>query len=473
MKKGDRHLAVRTFGAVRVTGSEPVPVFQLAIRFLRSAAFITAALFLSALGGCSKVEPPVFQLNLQGRNPDDFLVTGREKDKDDRAAKEQNLDALKAVSTVLYAMFGEPDAPFVMADTGLDRRKIELAAGPSNGNPKLLQQGLYRRHCAHCHGISGDGAGPTAAFLNPYPRDYRQGLFKFKSTVRSAKPTTDDMRRILHEGIAGTAMPSFLLLNDDEIDALVEYVKYLSIRGQTEQMLLIKVFDEGDPIDLKTVKLTELVSEYVVPIVEPWNAAETQVIVPPDRPPIDTPELLAASIAKGAELFRGKDAQCAKCHGPTALGDGSEELLFDDWNKVKQFADLAKRIGEAQNIADSKEKKTTLGELYASLSAEDRKWLLPQQQVQPRNLRQGIYRFGRRPVDLYRRIFAGVNGTPMPQGGADANNPSGLQPEQIWNIVDYVRSLPYEKISDPYVGKGRLAGIDTWHDTAEANSTHK
>ena len=29
---------------------------------------------------------------------------------------------------------------------------------------------LYREHCAHCHGISGDGVGPTAVFLNPYPR---------------------------------------------------------------------------------------------------------------------------------------------------------------------------------------------------------------------------------------------------------------------------------------------------------------
>ena len=73
--------------------------------------------------------------------------------------------------------------------------------------------------------------------MNPYPRDYRQGAFKFKSTARADKPTTDDLRRILRDGIAGTAMPSFLLLPDDEIDALIEYVKYLSYRGQTERWL--------------------------------------------------------------------------------------------------------------------------------------------------------------------------------------------------------------------------------------------
>ena len=46
---------------------------------------------------------------------------------------------------------------------------------------------LYMQHCLHCHGVSGDGAGPTAKFLNPRPRDYRQGIFKFKSTQAPIK----------------------------------------------------------------------------------------------------------------------------------------------------------------------------------------------------------------------------------------------------------------------------------------------
>src|SRR5207248_2464538 len=32
----------------------------------------------------------------------------------------------------------------------------------------------------------------------------------------------------------------------------------------------------------------------------------------------------------------------------------------------------------------------------------------------PRNLRLGVYRGGRRPLDLYYRIHDGINGTPMP-----------------------------------------------------------
>ncbi len=235
---------------------------------LSRLSLAACVLALPALVGCGKSEPAVFRLNLQGRSPDDFRVTSQDKEEDQKKAKLDNEASLETVSTVLYAMFGSPDDPYVMPETGLDQRKIELASGRVGSNKSGRQRGLYRQHCAHCHGISGDGAGPTAAFLNPYPRDYRTGTFKFKSTARAAKPTTDDMRRILHEGIAGTAMPSFLLLPDDEIDSLVEYVKYLSMRGQTETLLLIKVLDESDPIDLKTVKLSELASEYLTPVAE-------------------------------------------------------------------------------------------------------------------------------------------------------------------------------------------------------------
>ncbi|MBI2824851.1 MAG: c-type cytochrome [Planctomycetia bacterium] len=428
---------------------------------LRTACVAAAVLCaLVLLPGCSKTEPPQFRLNLQGRNPDDFIFASGDNE-ETRASKEQNKASLDTISTVMYAFFGEPNDPYVLAETGLDARKIQMAAGPTGGDPSKHQRGLYRQHCAHCHGISGDGAGPTSAFLNPYPRDYRQGQFKFKSTERPAKPTTDDLIRVLKDGIAGTAMPSFLLLPDDEVEALVEYVKYLSIRGQVEQSLTITLLDDGNPLDMNP---SAIIAEHVAPIVETWNTAESAIIDPPDRPPIDTPELHAESIAKGAELFRGQKAQCMKCHGPTGLGDGGDEQLFDDWNKVKKFADLAKQIAAAEDITDRAERRTQLKQLYDRLEIEKRSWLLPPQQLQPRNLRLGVYRFGRRPADLFRRIYAGVNGTPMPQGGANASNPSGLTSEEIWHLVDYVASLPYDKVSEPGVGRGHLAGIGQWHE---------
>lgn len=407
--------------------------------------------------GCGKMEPVRFRLNTQGMDPNDFVGPSAPKDSEEKTDAQKKRDSLEQISTILYAWYGTPDEPYVMPESGLDLRKVQMAAGPSRFDPDSNQRGLYRRHCAHCHGISGDGAGPTAAFLNPYPRDYRQGQFKFKSTVRSARPTTDDLKRILHEGIAGTAMPSFLLLPPDEIDALVEYVKYLAMRGQSELLLDEELLKNDGTADLAAP--ADLVSNYMTPVAEPWQNAESEILEAEAVPEFKDEAEKTAFIAKGAVLFQNEKVQCAKCHGPTALGDGSEEALYDDWNKVKQFDAIAKNIAQAESIEDATERKEQLKTLYNQLEIENQSWLLPAQQLQPRNLRLGIYRFGRRPIDVYRRISQGINGTPMGTMGATPDSPSGLKPEEIWQLVYYVRSLPYEAVSEPSVGRGHMAGV--------------
>ncbi|HEY2251904.1 MAG TPA: hypothetical protein VGH74_12620, partial [Planctomycetaceae bacterium] len=106
------------------------------------------------------------------------------------------------------------------------------------------------------------------------------------------------------------------------------------------------------------------------------------------------------------------------------------------------------------------DKKVRLAELYALHTAlEDT--TLPTRNIIPRNLRSGIYRGGRAPYDLYRRIAVGINGTPMPGARAAGPGQTGLQPDEIWNVVDYVRSLPYEPINQPppatrFTGQGQL-----------------
>ena len=74
---------------------------------------------------------------------------------------------------------------------------------------------LYRLHCLTCHGLTGDGRGPTATWVNPHPRDYRLGLFKFQSSDhkvgqkinKKMKPMRADLYRTLRVGIEGTSMP--------------------------------------------------------------------------------------------------------------------------------------------------------------------------------------------------------------------------------------------------------------------------
>ena len=52
--------------------------------------------------------------------------------------------------------------------------------------------------------------------------------------------------------------------------------------------------------------------------------------------------------------------------------------------------------------------------------------------------------------DIFWRIYAGIPGTPMPASGAASPGAQGtLTDAEIWNLVDYVLSLPYESPSRP------------------------
>lgn len=348
---------------------------------------------------------------------------------------------LEDISVALTAMFGTPDAPFP-ADSEdaaklelsgvIDPTDLTLAAGPVRTDEDGVAHGLYRQHCVHCHGVTGDGRGPTAEFLNPYPRDFRAGKFKFKSTPIGEKPTDDDLRKTLVNGVPGTAMPSFKLLASDEIEALVNYVKYLSIRGEVERKLIEEAALGLDPEDNLDTSRGFLVEIILADVVEKWTRADDAVMPVPPRPSWQGEQRLA-SIRQGNELFHGKLANCFTCHGVTGLGDG-QTTDYDDW--TKEFADWNK-------ITDPAEKAEKIEE-YRELGG------LGPRTIQPRNLRLGEYRGGRRPVDIYWRIRNGIEGTPMPAATLQsAPGATGLTEEDIWHIVDYVQSLPYESISQP------------------------
>jgi len=388
---------------------------------------------LSLTTGCGQNSPPQFRLDTVAL-----------------AEKQIPPAQVQDVSNILEAMFGTPDDPFVLPETGLDLNLVRMSAGPVASDEFGRETGLYRRHCAHCHGTTGDGMGPTAMLLNPYPRDYRRGIFKFKSTERAAKPTTHDLDYIVREGVQGTAMPAFGLLPEVQIKSLVEYVKYLSMRGQVEIRLSDALLDLSEGEKLQPTREV-LVDEILTPIAESWSTAGDSII-PTDgdnaRPEME----LAASIAKGQELFYSTKANCVKCHGFGALGDG-QSTDFDDWSKATDEAhkslnaDIATLDDPGEMTA---EEKAALAQNVERLSNALETDSLPPRNAKPRNLRQGIYRGGRAPYDLYRRFYAGINGTPMPGVGPPSPGaPGTLTNDEIWNLVDYVLSLPYDPISSP------------------------
>ncbi|MDG2124465.1 MAG: cytochrome c [Verrucomicrobiales bacterium] len=87
-----------------------------------------------------------------------------------------------------------------------------------------------KKNCVFCHGRRGRGDGPWAKGVEEKPRDFRSGIFKFRSTPAGFLPTDDDLRRTVRTGISGTMMPAFKKLTTTALDAVIVYIKSLSTR---------------------------------------------------------------------------------------------------------------------------------------------------------------------------------------------------------------------------------------------------
>ena len=395
------------FAVLAAWGLSPVNRFPpVSVRPIARAAVVLAALLVS---GCGRSKPPEFRLNLEDRDP-------------------QQLSRMQtdAIVEELAELFGTPDHPTVPEGAGLEVELLELAAGPvgrfrEEGGDAFIERGLYRQHCALCHGISGDGAGPLATILDPYPRDFRNGVFKYTSTHAGAKPARADLERTLVDGNPGTGMPSFVELDMPTLAALIEYTKYLSIRGETELYLIREVVDEDAYLPLRADVRMDILEEAVLPAAESWMLPEQYpdqyVVAPPSAPLLDTPQRRADSARRGRELYSSTDSQCVKCHGPEGDGNGEDKELYDDWNKRKR----------GLTPDETRERAS--------------RFTLPIQRLRARNFHEGTFRGGSRPVDLYWRVHLGIKGTPMPAAGPTPAAAGPLTGAEIWDVVEYVRAL--------------------------------
>ena len=354
-------------------------------------------------------------------------------------------------------MFGTPDEPRLPDVIAKDEELASLLTlahlNAASGTPAEAGHGLYVKHCADCHGITGNGRGPTAAIITPYPRDYRAGIYKYKTTTRGSKPLREDIAQSIRVGIAGTAMRPIEGLTEDDIQALTDYVIYLSIRGETERMVIdTAVFDldlEGgeriinpalkdatdDERKATFAEQWELIQDTAAEIATSWLEAADNVVEVPE-PPADIPVAnnheefvsmtkgpdsanLQASVDRGKELFRGKIAACSKCHGDDGLGNG-QTTDYDDWTK-----DWTTRIGLDPS------KRDALVPLLA-------RGALPPQTIHPRNFTEGYFRGGDSAADLWIRIAQGIEGSPMP---ASTFVEGEFEEDDVWHLINFVRSL--------------------------------
>jgi mono/diheme cytochrome c family protein len=207
-----------------------------------------------------------------------------------------------------------------------DKLEQVFEKDPSTGKPVAIAGGyaVYRRNCLHCHGVFGAGDGPTAEFFFPKPRDYRPGIFKFTSTNPvDAKPTRADLRKTILYGLHGTSMPGFEAnLSASEIEQVIDYMTFLSMRGETERYLIDEAMTADDKDAESTIE-AEFVGAIVAKVTSSWKDAETQVV----NPPVKRVEPTRESIQRGRELYLGLNktgtrVECNTCHGLSGKGNG-------------------------------------------------------------------------------------------------------------------------------------------------------
>ncbi|MEC8473426.1 MAG: cytochrome c, partial [Planctomycetota bacterium] len=345
--------------------------------------------------------------------------------------------AQEDVSNVIETLFGTPESPTwpndLISDEGLvQTERLRRAAGGVSSEQDGTHLGLFQEHCVVCHGVSGNGRGPASQFQNPYPRDFRPGIFKWKLTDRAEKPSREDLRRVLEHGIAGTGMPSFSLLAQDDVEALIDYVIYLSVRGELERRLLrIAVaslgYGEGELSEGERLQFPgdeqsqQVIVSNLARIAGEWGLAQD----PEDEQRLVSFNILedVSAIDRGRELFHGKIANCVGCHGVEGSG-GVATLDYDDWTK-----EYTTRLGISPNDKDALQ-------MFREVGAHRPR------PIYPRKLKNGVLRGGDDPVRLFRLIRQGIAGTPMP-GVTMVNeeNGKGLTEAQIWDLVSYLRSL--------------------------------
>jgi len=268
--------------------------------------------------------------------------------------------------------------------------------------PERLQHGaeVFQRHCAGCHGVTGDGKGAAAPYLQPKPRDYRRGAFKFTSTPYGAKPHRNDLLRIIQRGAKGTSMPPFPFLPEEDLQAVVDYVIMLSHRGELERQVAVVAEADYDAEDqIEAVEFTQALQR----VHDAWKQAEYQVILPLTAQPKMTDETILAG--RRAFLSRG----CSKCHGEQ--GRGQTEWLSHEFIAAQEARPEAEREKINYDV-----------------------WGQP---APAADLTAGMLHGGRRPIDIYRRIYAGINGTPMPA----FEQALAADPETFWHLVHYVLSV--------------------------------
>src|SRR5205823_11751322 len=128
------------------------------------------------------------------------------------------ISALLALALAARQPFPLPPSPFPVQDT-------------------VKGKVVYEKWCAGCHGETGAGDGPAAAYMLPRPRNFTGAVYKIRTTASGQLPTDADLMRAIDEGLQGSAMPAWKgrLSDAERRDVMADLKTFSPVFAETSQ----------------------------------------------------------------------------------------------------------------------------------------------------------------------------------------------------------------------------------------------
>ncbi|MGH9478535.1 MAG: c-type cytochrome, partial [Terriglobales bacterium] len=195
--------------------------------------------------------------------------------------------------------------------------------------PKLVAQGqqVFVANCAPCHGVDGYGNGPRAAGLNPPPRNYHSGKFRYGTSVLT-------MYHTVTNGSPGTSMPSFVALSPEERMAVIHYIRTNFIPKNAlqpdtaAQLAALATPAASGPVQLPP--LNPVPEGQRIPIAVAMQLVTREAAAAPapgGTAGVYTPSAADASLGVGQAIYQ---TQCQSCHGGKGQGGLPTMMIGSD-----------------------------------------------------------------------------------------------------------------------------------------------
>lgn len=160
-----------------------------------------------------------------------------------------------------------------------------------------LQKGaaLYQSNCAACHGVTGHADGPLAATLSPPP-------IALDDHDRARQRSVFSLQQIISHGVAGTAMPAFTQLSEDERWAVAYFASTMSY-GPTDRERGAALWSSSPALHTAVPNLSALSQASEAALAQSAGATSARAMLAYLR---NTPQAVASSSADTLPIARSR-----------------------------------------------------------------------------------------------------------------------------------------------------------------------